>query len=192
MPKPDKNGTTPVPSTLPASLVKALPTAALMLKHAAEIAKLVPKMKGELEAAHAHGAVQLARAYVVFHRLMERLDETLEPLSHDDPEKPGLFELYKRKLLPEVFEVEGVKSIPLAEGYRVGTASTFRASIRKGMKDTAYNWLRGNQLGDIITTTVNASTLSSAAKKLMEDQNKELPNDLFNVAMVPTTSVTKV
>lgn len=191
MAKPNTNGT-PVPSTLPASLIKALPTAALMIKHATEIAKLLPKLEKELQASHKHGAVQLARAYTVFHRLIERLDETLEPLSHDDPEKPGLFELYKRKLLPEVFEVEGVKSIPLAEGYRVGTSCTFRASIRKGMKDPAYTWLRGNQLGDIITTTVNASTLSSAAKKLMEDDNKELPEELFNVAMVPTTSVTKV
>lgn len=191
MVKPAKTEVPPAP-TMPASLIKALPTAAIMIKHATEIAKLLPSLEKELKASQAHGAVQLARSFVVFYRLVERMKETIKPIYHDDAEKPGLFEQYKRKLLPEAFEIEGVKSIPLAEGYRVGTSSTFRASIKKDQKDKAYAWLRANQLGDIISTTVNASTLSSAASRMIEDENKEFPEALFNVAMVPTTSVTKV
>lgn len=182
----------PVLSTLPASLLKSLPSAVEVLGHAVAIAKLLPRMEGELQASHAHGAVQLARSFVVLHRLKERLDETLKPFSNDNMEEPGLFEKYKRFLLPEAFEQEGVKSIPLAEGFRVGTSTTFRASIKKGEKDAAYAWLRENKLGDIITSTVNASTLSSVAKKMVEEENKELPEQLFNVGMLPTTSVTKV
>lgn len=188
----DETAAKPVPSTLPASLIKALPTAALMIKHTAEMAKLLPKLEKELKASQAHGAIQLARSFVVFHRLVERMKETIKPIYHDDPEKPGLFEQYKRKLLPEAFEIEGVKSIPLAEGFRVGTSSQYRASIKKDQKDKAYAWLRANKLGDIISSTVNASTLSSAASKMIEDENRELPEELFSVAMVPTTSVTKV
>lgn len=191
MTKPNTNGT-PVPSTLPASLIKALPTAAVMIQHATEIAKLLPKLEKELKASHRHGAVQLARSFVVFHRLVERMKETIKPIYHDDAEKPGLFEQYKRKLLPEAFEVEGVKSIPLAEGFRVGTSATYRASIKKDQKDAAYAWLRANKLGDIISSTVNASTLSSVASNMAENDNKELPEEYFNTAMVPTTSVTKV
>lgn len=179
----------PVPSTLPASLLKSLPSAVEVLGHAMAIAKLLPQMEKELQASHAHGAVQLARSFVVLHRLMERLDETLKPLTHD---QTGLFAKYKRELLPELFEAEGVKSIPLAEGFRVGTSTQFRASIKKDMKDAAYAWLRANKLGDIISSTVNASTLSSVASKMIEEENKELPEEMFNVAPLNTTSVTKV
>lgn len=180
-----------VPATLPASLVKALPTAVMILKHAAEIAKLLTPLRKELEASRKHGAVQMARSFVVLHRMMERLDETLKPLTHDSAENPGLFAEYKKKLLPEVFEVEGVPSIPLAEGFRVSVGYKYYASITKGSKDAAYQWLRENNLPDIIQPTVNASSLSAAAKDLIENKNIDMPEDLFTVAHVPTTSVTK-
>ena len=64
------------------------------------------------------------------------------------------------------------------------------ASIRKGMQDAAFKWLEAHQLGSLVIQTVNSSSLSSAAKELAE-QNLDLPDDIFNVALVPNASVNK-
>lgn len=169
---------------LPPSLIQALPVSKMIVRHLAAMTGEIAQLERELNAAKLMGAVPLARAFVVFHRVMEKLDHDLKPLSK-------LFEQCKYQTIPETFEQEGVPSVALAEGYRVGTAIQTRASIRKGMKDEAYQWLRENGLGDLITATVNASTLSSAARTMLEDDNIEMPDRLFNVARMTTTSVTK-
>jgi hypothetical protein len=58
------------------------------------------------------------------------------------------------------------------------------------MKEAAFEWLRENGLGELITETVNASTLSAQARKMLED-GTELDADIFNVSVFPTTSITK-
>lgn len=96
----------------------------------------------------------------------------------------------KSELLPDMFQSRQVTSITV-EGYRFTVSSQTKASIRSGEKDEAFDWLRKNNLGDLIVETVNSQTLSSAAKQLMSE-GKELDEDLFNVFLQPTTSVTKV
>lgn len=58
-------------------------------------------------------------------------------------------------------------------------------------KEAGYWWLRCNDLGDIITETVNASTLSAVARKRLDD-GFDMPEEHFNVAILPSTSITKV
>lgn len=177
---------------LPESLRKALPAAGQIVALSDQIKNLTWSGKAsdpggplwvELDAAKKKGAIALARAFVVFHRAMERLADDLKPLK-------ALYEQYKEVAVPAIFEEDGVTSIPLDEGFRVGTSYTFRASIRPDQKDEAYAWLRSANLGDIITSTVNSSTLAKTAKELAEE-NKELPDALFNVARMPNTSVTQ-
>lgn len=57
-------------------------------------------------------------------------------------------------------------------------------------KDAAYWWLRLNNLGDLISETVNAGTLAAAAKARL-DQGFDMPEAYFNSAFMPNTSVTK-
>lgn len=168
---------------LPPGLKAALPSAAQIAAAAEMIRKAVPAIRAELDRCKRSGATQMARAYVVFHRIMAKLEDDAKPLD-------ALYREYKDLLVPETFEDEGVTSIPLSEGFRVGTSLTFRASIREGMKDHAYQWLRENQHADIISSTVNSSTLAATASELLKDHCKELPSDLFNVAVMPNTSVT--
>lgn len=172
------------PSTLPRSLVAALPSAADLASKLASLDNVIVKINKELEKARGDGAIALARSFVVLHRLITRCEETLKPLKET-------FEQYKTLHCPQIFEQEGVTSVPLAEGFRIGVSVTLRASIKPEQKDYAYQWLRENKLGDLITSTVNASTLSGAARSMEDDQNIELPTEYFNVAKVPTTSVTK-
>ena len=133
--------------------------------------------------AKADGPVAMARAFVAFHRMRERIDELSKPLSK-------LFEHYKTVECPQLFEQAGIPNVSLDEGFRVGMSYRFTASIISDKKNEAYNWLTENGLGDLITSTVNAQTLAAAAKALMEEHNRELPSEFFKTAQLPNTSVT--
>jgi hypothetical protein len=158
----------------------------------AAAAALIPKLEKEMVRAKKGGPASLARAFVALHRLEKRIDEVLNPLFSTKEEAMGLLPRYKTREIPALFEAEGIRNVPLTEGFRVGISSRFLASIKPDQREAAYEWLRNNSLGELITPVVNAGTLSAAGKRMLEDDNKELPTELFNVAMVPTTSVTEV
>lgn len=185
---PTPNGKKEPSAPLPKSLIQALPASSTVMKHVAAIVSLIPQLEKEMAAAEKRGAIDLARSYAVLHRLREilRSDEKswFKPISN-------LFDDYNNVKVPAAFEQAGITHVPLAEGYRVGISHTWRASIKKDMKKEAYAWLEQNNHGDIITETVNASTLSALAKELNEEQNQELPEKLFTSAHMPATSVTK-
>lgn len=66
-----------------------------------------------------------------------------------------------------------------------------RASAIAGDKDELYTALRQNGHGDIITETVNANTLSSTVKGLIEDNEDTLPDWLVGkVNVFEKTGVT--
>lgn len=164
----------------------ALPAGAEIAKHVAAIEALIPALEQQLKQAEKSGIATLARAFVVLHRVNERM------ISEEKAFKPFkvLYKNVKEVQVPTALEAAGMDSVPLSEGFRVGTSHAWRASLVPDKKVDAYIWLRANDKGDIIQSTVNASTLSALAKQMAE-RNEELPADLFNVAHVPNTSVTK-
>lgn len=168
-------------------MINALPVGAQIMKHAQAIEALVPDLEAQLAAALKAGPVQLARAFVVLHRLNERL------LSEDKALKPmrALYSDYKNVKVPEAFEQAGVPNVPLDEGFRVGIAIRTVASVIPGKKEDAFEWLAINGAPDLIQSTINASTLSAYAKQKGE-KNEDLPADIFNVVLMPNTSVTKI
>lgn len=169
---------------LPATIVAALPSSRKFSEQLDALYRVLSvELVVELAKAREAGAVNLARAFVAFHRLNDKLDAL-------DKAFEATFADLKGVVIPAAFEAEGLPSVPLSEGYRVGIAHNFRASIKEGMRDQAYHWLRANGMGDLITSTVNASTLSAAAKHSVEVDNKDFPDDLFNVAIMLNTSVT--
>lgn len=169
---------------LPKSIVSALPSAHLVVKHLTALEKEFKKVEREL-AKSSKNPVKLARAFVVYHRMMAKMDELLKPYS-------TLFEQYRKETIPALFEQSGVPHVALDEGFRVGVSSTFRASIVPDQKEAAYEWLRQAGLGELIVGTVNSGTLSAALKKEQEENNREAPSNLFTTAFVPNTSVITV
>lgn len=129
------------------------------------------------------GVVELTRAFVKLRVLKDQIDEALKPFN-------DFYLETKDKRVPQAFELAGVPSVSLEEGFRVTIAHNVRASIKGGQKEAAFEWLRANGLGDIVTETVNSSTLSAVARTMAEE-NREFDADLFSVAILPTTSVTK-
>jgi len=107
--------------------------------------------------------------------------------------KKRMGDIYKRmkeEIVPQKFTEQGISSITV-DGFRFTVSAQSRTSIQKDMKDEAYLWLRNNGLGDIVTETVNSSTLSATAKTLMSD-GIDLPDDIFNIYSFENTSITKV
>jgi hypothetical protein len=171
------------PKKLPASIVNAAPTTLKIVQLIGTAAKLTKQLEKEMLRAKKGGSIPLARAFIALHRLNFRIGEELEPITQ-------LFKKYKELEVPQTFEADKITHVPLEEGFRVGLSSRLFASIPAGKREEAYVWLQENGLGDLITTTVNAGTLSAAAKELMEEKNMELPKELFTTAWVPNTSVT--
>jgi CO dehydrogenase/acetyl-CoA synthase gamma subunit (corrinoid Fe-S protein) len=96
----------------------------------------------------------------------------------------------KQETLPTMFKENGIGSIAV-DGYRYVISENVRASIPPDTKEQAYQWLREHELEKLIIETVNASTLAAEARRMIE-AGKELDPDLFNVYILPNTSVTKV
>lgn len=146
----------------------------------------MPELEKQLAIANKAGPVQLARAFVVLHRLNERL------LSEDKALKPmkALYGDYKNLKVPEAFEAAGVPNVSLDEGFRVGVSVRTVASVMPGMKEKAFTYLESIGKRDLIQETLNASTLSAYAKQIGEE-NRDLPSDIFNVARMPNATVNK-
>lgn len=142
------------------------------------------RMKTQVEIAFCGDAHLAARAFVRMREIKDQLEENLKPFNK-------FYDECKTIKLPELFERAGTTTVNLDEGYRVTVSQSIRASVREGLKEAALAWLRANKLGDLVQETINASTLSAAAKTLVEDENRELDPDIFNVAVIPNTSVTR-
>lgn len=170
--------------TLPRSIVEAAPTAARIAETLHQLDGMLASLERDLEKAARSGVVPLARAFVALHRLKDKVEGFSKGFG-------ALFEQTQTHTVPDAFETEGVPHVPLTEGFRVTTSATLYASIKGDRKQEAWNWLRKHRLGDLITETVNASTLSAAARRMREEDNIDLPDDLFTVADLHRTSVTQ-
>lgn len=168
---------------LPAAVIRAMPSfktvdAVLdsLTKHMAKVEADAKRM-GRLDIAEA------ARIFICMHRINAQIDLMTKAWN-------AIYEQVKTRVVPEMLEAEGKTSENL-EGFRITTSSKLYASIAGGKKDDAYKWLRENGLGALITETVNASTLSAAAKVRLEEEFLDLPSDLFNTTVQSNTSVTR-
>lgn len=130
-------------------------------------------------------AANAAEAYVALRLIDSKLAETIAAFSKA---KHRLNEV----TIPEAFEREGINTLTSKRtGYRVTVNELSRYSVRKGMKADAFKWLRKHRLGSLITETINSSTLAATGRSLLEE-GKELDPDIFNLALMKSTSMVKV
>lgn len=155
------------------------------MAHVQAIEALMPQLSKQLAQAEKGGAITMARAFVAFHRMNDRIAKESAFKAFKET-----FSDYKDRRVPHVFEVENVPNVPLSEGFRVQISTPWRASMKPDQKEAAYEWLH-KHYPDVIQPTVNASTLSALAKE-MNEENKELPEAHFNAQQMPTTSVVKL
>lgn len=122
-------------------------------------------------------------------RFLRALRDVKETAADIESQLGKVLEKMRQETIPNSFKETGVTTLTV-DGFRFTISQTLRASIKADKKADAYEWLRENDLADLITETVNASTLSAQARKMAED-GLELEPDLFNVSIVPNTSITQ-
>lgn len=121
--------------------------------------------------------------------LFKTLKDFKENLDGLNKKCKAVFEKMNSEVLPAKYKEDGVTSMTY-QGYRYTVNVRTLARILPEHRLEAYQWLRDNDLGDIIIETVNASTLSSAARELMEE-GSELESDYFETYLKDGMSVTK-
>lgn len=129
-------------------------------------------------------AAELAHIIVAGSQVYDAIEATEKRLAE-------LKKKLKEDLVPAAFDREKITTFTLAAGFRVTTSIALRASIKAGERDNAFEWLRANAMGDLITEVVNASTLSATARTMAEE-GRELPDRHFNSHLQNNTSITKV
>lgn len=97
---------------------------------------------------------------------------------------------YIPDLLRRLKEETGLKTPINLEGVGRVTVS-YRFSCSMLDKEKGIRWLDDNGHGDLAQRTVNAQTLGSFAKRLIEVDGVELPTDVFKTGTAPYTSITK-
>lgn len=163
---------------------KVLPSVGPVVEYLDAIEKHVAAyLPHEVDGADANGPIEFSRALVTLRFLKEKIDATFKQFNE-------IYASVKDVRLPEAFDKAQIPHVNLDEGYRVGVSHSVRASVKANMKDAAIEWLTKNGLGEIVTSTINASTLSAVARTMGED-NRELDAEIFHVFVQPTTSVTK-
>ncbi len=95
-------------------------------------------------------------------------------------------------VIPRIFDEHGIKSVSYEHlKARVSLKSQLRASVQTDQKENAIQWLKENHPG-IVTETINANTLSSFAKLMLEEEGIELPSELFKTETATNASITKI
>ncbi len=93
-------------------------------------------------------------------------------------------------LLPDRMEDEGYEvGLKITDLGRINLTADVRASIPAACRKEAYEWLSDHG-HDLVTETVNASSLKALARRLLRD-NDPLPEDYFNVTPFTRASITK-
>ena len=126
----------------------------------------------------------LARVYIQLRSLLEEAAAAVGQLSE-------LRDALQYKLIPEAYEAHGVTSQTVLD-HRITVSVLVRASITPEQKEAAHKWLREHGYDGMIIETVNASSLAALAKTIMQEEGKELPENLFKTYTVQSTSMTKV
>ena len=92
--------------------------------------------------------------------------------------------------IPEKMEETGILSVKLDGIGRLSTQGNIYASIIKGKKEEAYEWLEENGHGALIKGSVNASSLKGFLKEQIRE-GVPFPDDLFKATPYMMATITK-
>lgn len=100
------------------------------------------------------------------------------------------FDFLRITKIPTQMRDDGVDRIAVAGVGRVSITGDLHVSIKAEKKEAFYDWLRDNGREDLISETVNASTLKATVKKMFQS-GEIVPEDLLNVSPFERASITK-
>lgn len=95
-----------------------------------------------------------------------------------------------RKVIPDRMDEENVQSTVFVGVGRLQKRGEMQVSTPADKKAEMFKWLEKHGFKDLISETVNASTLKSLIKERMA-QGKPIPDDLVSIHMYQIASVVK-
>lgn len=122
---------------------------------------------------------------------MRQLDELHDALDIVRKALNSEYDIIKLKQLPDLMNEMELRTFTVEGAGRVQLGGDVYASIAADNKEKAYEWLRENNYGSLISETVNASTLKAWCKEGTE-QGREMPEELFKITPYTRASLVKV
>ena len=99
------------------------------------------------------------------------------------------FDLLRLELIPAKMEGDGIEGIRYEDIGRVSlTADMYAQTLNK---DALYDWLRDNNLEDLIQPNVNASTLKAVIKARIKKGEETPPEDVVKITPFTRASITR-
>ena len=90
--------------------------------------------------------------------------ERLEGVASEIEDTESRLKLLKKKrdhisgdIIPTMMSEMGLAELKLHDGSHLKVSTSYRATITEANKETAFNWLRNNGLGDIIKNEISVS-----------------------------------
>lgn len=118
--------------------------------------------------------------------LRARKDEIEEQLKYINKE----YDFLRLKLVPKMFEDEGIESLKVDGIGRVSLTGDMYVSIQSGRKDEAYEYFRDIGKGSLITEVINSSTLKATVKAMIKG-GEDIPEELIKITPFTRASITK-
>lgn len=128
-------------------------------------------------------AIELVRRLDEWQQRKDRLDAELKQVNK-------VFDHLRMARIPQAFDDDGISLLRVDGVGRCSLTADMFVSIAKGRRDEAYEWLRDTGRQDLITETINASTLKAVIKKA-KLSGEELPEGAFNVTPFTRASITR-
>ena len=123
-------------------------------------------------------------------RLMFLVEQAYDQLD-EERKKVGLsLNHLNREVVPDLLKERKLTNIPLWDLERQFNASV-RVTASVPDKTTGFAWLRDKGKGDLITETVNASSLAAFAQQYVQETQEDLP-ECFKLSLMTVVSVTKL
>ena len=92
--------------------------------------------------------------------------------------------------VPNAMENLGIDSAKVGK-YNFTLGHVLHASIPADKREKGFEWLRNNNLGDIIREEANQKTLSSALSRYLEETGRTPPEDAISMHTEKTISIRK-
>ena len=96
---------------------------------------------------------------------LQSLEDQIEFLEKEVKKLKQQADKIASEIIPNMLAEQGLSSLKLADGSAVEVAKSYNCTIRKDMMDSAYRWLRANELGDLIKNTVSVQFGTGEATK---------------------------
>jgi len=92
--------------------------------------------------------------------------------------------------IPNKMDEDDIPSITYDGIGRIGLTGDLFVSVKGGMKEQLFAWLKARKLGSIVQPAINGSTLKAFIKGRIK-KGEELPSDFCNITPVTRASITK-